>query len=254
MLFGQINRERKQNRPISWHLDWLGAHYPVNLFIERRSNSRISFGKSALNIRLSAYLSEDQRQKQLEKFLKWARKVVEEKGVPGKKALRNYAELDKLRLMERDFKVSFRPVERKTVGVKVESDQILIKSPLEFAEGEGEQLSNAVSRGVGKFFHQTILDRLNQINDAHFNEPFKDLRLKHNHSNWGSCSNRGNINISTKLLQAPVWVVDYVLIHELSHLVHPNHSIRFWRHVERVSPDYREAEDWLKKNGPACYY
>lgn len=254
MLFEEMNRERRKNRPIKWHVDWLGGDYPVNLFIERRPNSRVSFGRSALNIRLSAYLNEEQRRQQLEKFLAWARKVADEKGIPGKRSFRNYAELDSLQLMEEDFEIRFTQAKRKTVGVKVEAQQIIIKAPETLSIGEDEQISNAVSRSVGKFFHQNILERLSYFNQQHFDKPFKDLRLKHNHSNWGSCSNRGNINISTKLLQAPTWVVDYVLIHELSHLVHPNHSIRFWRHVEKIYPEYRKAEKWLKECGPNCYY
>ena len=48
---------------------------------------------------------------------------------------------------------------------------------------------------------------------------------------------------------APVAVLDYIIVHELVHLIHPNHSGEFWNELDKVMPGYREHEDWLKKNG-----
>jgi predicted metal-dependent hydrolase len=76
--------------------------------------------------------------------------------------------------------------------------------------------------------------------------------LKYNQTNWGSCSTRGNINLSTRLLFAPDDVIDYVIIHELAHLLEMNHSNRFWNIVKKAMPEYREKEVWLKKNGHLC--
>jgi predicted metal-dependent hydrolase len=77
---------------------------------------------------------------------------------------------------------------------------------------------------------------------------------KNNVSNWGSCSTKGNVNISTRLLFAPEMVIDYVFIHELAHLVHHDHSDRFWKLVEEKMPDYMQAEKWLKKHSEDCYF
>ncbi|MCB0682671.1 MAG: M48 family metallopeptidase, partial [Saprospiraceae bacterium] len=61
-----------------------------------------------------------------------------------------------------------------------------------------------------------------------------------------------NINLSTRLLFAPPKVIDYVIIHELAHLVEMNHSRRFWDLVAAAMPDYEEQEKWLKKFGHRC--
>lgn len=63
---------------------------------------------------------------------------------------------------------------------------------------------------------------------------------------WGSCSRRGTISLNWRLIQTPVFVRDYIILHELAHLRHMNHSRRFWLEVERLCPDYRSAERWLK--------
>jgi predicted metal-dependent hydrolase len=66
---------------------------------------------------------------------------------------------------------------------------------------------------------------------------------------WGSCSASGALNFSWRLIQAPIEVVDYVVVHELVHTVIHNHSGRFWKRVEQTMPDYRERRTWLRKNG-----
>jgi predicted metal-dependent hydrolase len=67
-------------------------------------------------------------------------------------------------------------------------------------------------------------------------------------SRWGSCSRTGTISLNWRLVQAPLHVRDYIILHELMHLREMNHSARFWGHVERVCPGYREAERWLHAN------
>jgi predicted metal-dependent hydrolase len=64
-------------------------------------------------------------------------------------------------------------------------------------------------------------------------------------SRWGSCSERGVISLNWRLIQAPVEVRDYLIVHELMHRREMNHSIRFWRHVVAAFPGWRGAEAWL---------
>ncbi len=66
---------------------------------------------------------------------------------------------------------------------------------------------------------------------------------------WGSCSSGRNLNFNWKLIMAPIEVIDYVVVHELSHLTELNHSRSFWENVRRMLPLYREDRIWLKRNG-----
>jgi len=65
---------------------------------------------------------------------------------------------------------------------------------------------------------------------------------------WGSCSVEGKIEFNWKVIMAPNRVMDYVVVHELSHLKQHDHSPLFWKEVERVLPDYSECKEWLKVN------
>ncbi len=75
------------------------------------------------------------------------------------------------------------------------------------------------------------------------------VAVRNQRSRWGACSSRGMITLNWRLIQMPPSVSDYVILHELTHLRHPNHSVRFWRAVERVCPDWRDAERWLRRHG-----
>lgn len=75
--------------------------------------------------------------------------------------------------------------------------------------------------------------------------PYNKVFIKRQKTRWGSCSNRGNINLNYKLLFLPAPVARYVLIHELAHLRHPNHSPNFWHFVEKMEPDYRHLDQAL---------
>lgn len=78
---------------------------------------------------------------------------------------------------------------------------------------------------------------------------FQRIKINSARTRWGSCSLSGSLNFSWRLILAPPEQVDYVVVHELAHTVHHNHSKRFWKKVESVLPDFRERQKWLRKHG-----
>jgi predicted metal-dependent hydrolase len=75
-----------------------------------------------------------------------------------------------------------------------------------------------------------------------------DIKITNTRSRWASCSPRGVLRFSWRLVHAPLHIIDYVVVHELAHLVHKNHSATFWRAVENIIPEYREKRKWLREN------
>ncbi len=73
------------------------------------------------------------------------------------------------------------------------------------------------------------------------------LRVRYYKSRWGSCNRRGELQFNWLLMMAPPVVVDYVVVHELAHLRHFNHSPAFWQVVGRVMPDYLRHRAWLRQ-------
>ena len=75
------------------------------------------------------------------------------------------------------------------------------------------------------------------------------IALRDTRSRWGSCTARGDIMLSWRLICAPPKVFEYVVAHELAHLLELNHSPRFWAHVAILMPDWKSARMWLKAHG-----
>ncbi len=92
---------------------------------------------------------------------------------------------------------------------------------------------------------QEILPRFtNEIGQTPQKVVFKEQKRR-----WGSCSRKGNIYLNWRLMMAPLPIIEYVLVHELAHLIHFDHSKSFWSLVETIQPDYRQRLAWLKEHG-----
>lgn len=79
------------------------------------------------------------------------------------------------------------------------------------------------------------------------------LRFREAHTRWGSCAHDGAIMLNWRLIHTPPDVAKYVVIHELAHRVHLNHSDKFWQLVEKFDPDFRVHRGWLKRHGHLCH-
>ena len=75
------------------------------------------------------------------------------------------------------------------------------------------------------------------------------LKIVDNRYRWGSCTPKNNINLNWRLIKAPMWVIDYVIVHELVHLIEPNHTERFWNILRTHSARSEKARAWRRENG-----
>ncbi|UCZ53466.1 M48 family metallopeptidase [Bacillus shivajii] len=74
--------------------------------------------------------------------------------------------------------------------------------------------------------------------------------LKEQKMRWGTCTSDNVIYLNWRIVMAPVPIIDYLLVHELTHIKHPNHSRDFWNCLYSIFPDYEQRKEWLRKNGP----
>ncbi len=115
-----------------------------------------------------------------------------------------------------------------------------------------EQQSNAPKLKFSEAYYrrkarQKIKERLyffSQLYDLKYNQVY----IRDQKTRWGSCSSKKNLNFNWRLILAPAEVLDYVVVHELCHLKHMNHSRAFWQLVSKQCPDFNQPKKWLKEN------
>jgi predicted metal-dependent hydrolase len=77
----------------------------------------------------------------------------------------------------------------------------------------------------------------------------KEIKVMELQNRWASCTVKGNVNFHWKCAMAPIDVLNYIVVHELTHLIHPNHTSAFWNELDKVMPSYHKQVQWLKLNG-----
>ena len=100
---------------------------------------------------------------------------------------------------------------------------------------------------------ELIPDRMSPYATA-MNVSPKSIRVQELQNRWGSCTPNGDIVFHWKSLMAPLTILDYVIVHELAHLIHKNHTAEFWKEIEKALPDYRERKQWLRENGASLSF
>jgi predicted metal-dependent hydrolase len=101
------------------------------------------------------------------------------------------------------------------------------------------QLSHSALPDITRLVHE--------INERTLRVPIRSVKLKFMKSRWGSCSHHGNITLATPLLFTSPEILEYVIIHELAHIIHKNHSARFWKTVAQWNPDYKDSVKKLRQ-------
>lgn len=151
------------------------------------------------------------------------------------------------------------PVQPVTAGGSVPfegRDMPVRTAPTRRARLEADHIVVPVNTAVGvsvKTLLKTVArDRLAMASDHYARQlgrSYARLSLRDTRSRWGSCSSKGTLMYSWRLIMAPPRILQYVTAHEVAHLVEMNHSPAFWAVVERLFPDYAICRDWLRENG-----
>jgi hypothetical protein len=110
---------------------------------------------------------------------------------------------------------------------------------------DAARLRTRVEAHLRKVAARELRARLDELAAAH-GFTVARVSIRNQRTRWGSCARSGSLSLNWRLIQVPPGVRDYVLLHELTHLRHHNHSTRFWRELARLCPQYADARKWLR--------
>ena len=133
--------------------------------------------------------------------------------------------------------------------IEISGNQILVYGEnLESALAQAE-IRKIVAKILRKQARAYLPRRVEFLAEKH-GFTFEKLRFSHTSSRWGSCSSRGTISLNIALMNLPLHLIDYVIIHELCHTRQMNHSEKFWAEVEKYDPNYRAHVREMKNFSP----
>ena len=127
------------------------------------------------------------------------------------------------------------------VGVKLINGTLIVS-------GKVEHISRRIKDWLKKYAYNILASKVRGM-AANLDASFGRISIRDNRSSWGSCSSQGNISFSWRLIMAPEPVVNYIVAHEVAHLVYLNHSKEFWNTVGSLDTNYQESRNWLRTNG-----
>lgn len=128
--------------------------------------------------------------------------------------------------------------------VELGQDHLVIKKPVGFSLNVPVFLEHWYKKQALALITKTVEEYSQIMQVTYHNITIKDQKTR-----WGSCSSKGNLNFNYRLIMAPQEVLTYVVVHELAHRIHMDHSRAFWNQVGKVMPDYERNRLWLKEHG-----
>ncbi len=135
--------------------------------------------------------------------------------------------------------------------VREQSEPLLLKSGSFCLQADYQTNTKAAAAFKAFYREKGLIQIAERV--AHFQAMMgvqaKRIRMVETKTRWASCSSKGNLNFHWKCLMLPKKVFDYIIVHEVAHLVHLNHSPRFWKQLEKIMGDYKEHREWLRRNG-----
>jgi predicted metal-dependent hydrolase len=238
------------------YIEYTGRRIPFVIIYELRRSVRVAFGSKAITLRIPWVMTADSKLKHIEKSKQWAVDQLRVKpGLITNFVAKHYHDSQVLKIGDKKYVLYIQYHDRKTNKAVVKGQLLEIHLSTDIADDQKpEILRYLISRTIANDCYPEIAKRVHELNELHFKKKINEIRLKLSQTNWGSCSTQGNINLSARLLFAPQAVIDYVIIHELSHLIEHNHSDRFWTIVAKVMPEYEKYEKWLKVNSHLCEF
>lgn len=163
---------------------------------------------------------------------------------------RNWVDGEKILYRGLIYEIKINTAYNKEVKIEFDGQKFDIYLNCDFYKGK--QRFVAIENAFKIFFIQNandvLLKKVNYYSQI-MGLSYNSIRVKDVKTFWGSCSKKGNLNFNWRIIMAPNWIIDYIVIHELCHLKYMNHSKEFWDMVEIYMPSFYEARIWLKENG-----
>jgi len=210
---------------------------------KRRKTASIKVIDGAVQAIVPDQLSDGRVEALIQKRTPWIRKKLREQSQIVTPKPKEYVSGESFTYLGRNYRLKVsRGTDR---GVKLTGGYLEVGLPKKPKDGD-------VRNALVEWYEGHALERLIEKTSRYagiMGVAPNSISVREYKSRWGSCSSNGEISYNWRIIIAPHHIVDYVVVHELCHLKHPNHSPAYWKSVKREIPDYEVCRQWLKEQG-----
>lgn len=221
----------------------------IHFTVEYRKRKTIEIGVEALDI-ISVVvpegISDDVVLVHVKKKAKWiVQKLHEIEGIQANKLNREYVNGESFMYLGRNYSLKIIDDSKvKKPVAKLYQGKFIIDSP----SRDQSKLKISMEAWYRKKTLEKVTERIDYY-QRNFKDRPSDIKVKEQKKRWASCTSKKELLFNWRCAMAPSWVLDYIVVHEMCHMVHMDHSSDFWTMVERILPDYDRRREWLKNYG-----
>lgn len=210
------------------------------VYSDRKTLSVIVERDRSVIVRAPRHTSKETIDKEIEKRKRLIQNKIEHnQKYPYQKQVKEFVAGESLMYLGKNYKLNI--VDDELEGVVFDSKFLISKTN---------------QHQANKLFKKWYIQTANEILTPKAISIAKQIGVQYNNINildlkfrWGSCTPKDNIHFNWRLIKAPITVIEYIIVHELTHLLESNHTPEFWNRVSAQLPNYDKAKQWLKENG-----
>ena len=222
-----------------------GFEFPVEVIrTDRKRSASIYLDGERIKVRVPKSLSDSRVRDLIEKKSPWIKRKLKEAELAAPPKPKELVSGETFSYLGRNYRLKVLPGNSSSLKLRGGCLEASISG---FSKTQEEEVRSLLV----DWYHRHAQERLEEKTHRYAKvlqvEP-NCVSVKDYKSRWGSCSTTGDISYNWRIVMAPHRIVDYVVVHELCHLLEHNHSAVYWRHVERIIPDFQECREWLKQN------
>jgi len=214
----------------------------------KRKTASIQIDGTSVVVRVPMNLSDKSIEEIVQKKSRWIKEKLKfQEEILSRIKSREYVNGESYRFLGEDFYLSV--ADGKPKRVQLKNGRFVVQIPSDYST---EKKKKHIRSQMTKWYREHALTCLNG-KVKRFSRVFGvspvSVSVKSYKSRWGGCSRDGHLTFNWAVVMAPHRYVDYLVVHELCHLVHMNHSREYWEKVASTIPDYQECRDWFRFNG-----
>jgi predicted metal-dependent hydrolase len=227
-----------------------GFDFPIEVIrSDRKRSAAIALEGSIIKVRVPKSLSDSRIQEIITRRAPWIKKKIREALERPVLKAREYVSGETFSYLGKNYRLKVARGEE--ASIKLRNGYLCVTTTAKDKDPE-KTIKSLLTRWYREHAETRLAEKTERLGGVIGVRP-NAIKVRDYKARWGSCSSTGDISYNWRIILAPHPIVDYVVVHELCHLLEHNHSAQYWKHVQRYAPDWKDSRAWLKANSEGLF-